>query len=144
MMPEVQKRVLDMTGYLIIDADDIKGYDNDNKPTIYFLYNTLTMPSLRNIAVSAMPRKEMAFHGLMFVIFHIILNAPACKIRQSELLIKLNTLDPRFPKNLTTAKGAIEELGDSMKDLLKRMKDVSDDIYLELADQKFNPPPIPI
>ncbi len=128
-MPEVQKRVNDISGFIMIQGDHIKGYDNEKSDQYYFFYNAIQKPNLRNILLTSMSQRDTAFHGFMFVVFHIIINAPSSKVKQSELVLKLNSVDSRFSSNLNvglsaSAKAPIEELGDNLKSLILRMKEV--------------------
>jgi hypothetical protein len=125
-MPEVQQRVHNVSGYLIITSTQIRGatFEKDDE---FYLFNTVTQAHVRPL-MTVLTEDDLSFHGFMFVVFHILMDSPANEIGQAALVDRLHAIDHRFPKYLVAGQGGGRnefEL-DDLRTLLERMKQVSE------------------
>ncbi len=114
-----------------------KPFSKQSTNSEYILFNRLKSPVLQDILIDKSGNK--AWMGFVFVVLHLINMSPAKEIEERALLDQLRSLDERFPANLESSEGganAIPELGDSFKNLVKRM--VSERYIVEKKDMGGN------
>jgi hypothetical protein len=139
ILERTQERLLNLTGYLIIDGGNIKGCKNGSK-TDYYLVNAMDSLALKNILMEDQSNSgQKAVDGFAFVVFHAIFNSPGSSIRMKDLLRNVRKLDSRFPESSLqhTAKSAmtavpIKELENDFLGLLNHLKKVRVRVMREL------------
>lgn len=132
---EVQRRLYNLSGFVIMAANQIRGLGSDKQDT-YYIYNSLVYHAVQHALADRLSERDLSHRGIMFLVFHLIFNAPSSTIAQKELIGQLHQIDSRFPKTLlmgSASRAVVDDLFD-LNSLLKRWKEVG----LNVAQRRFH------
>lgn len=132
ILEKAQELVLNLTGYLIIDGENIKGCKSASK-TDYYLVNTMESSILRSILAEHEDVKRHALNGFAFAVYHSIFNSPGYAIQARDLLQNIRKLDGRFPetslqivqKSSSVSALSVPELQSDFLGLLQELRKVA-------------------